>query len=378
MIEERNSKYKKIRESFHSIPELAFQEIETTKLIIKYLEETKGFNEHADITLTGKSGLIVTIPRKTKKPLIAFRADIDGLPICEKSQSQIKSKYPNQMHACGHDSHITIIIAIIEIMLENISKIERSVYGLRFIFQPAEEIGEGALEMINKYNCLANVEEIYGIHNVPELYIKDIGTIDGTMMSRVDKYVIELSYDNTKDKSDIIVGGCNLINLINQIKSEGIFAITCFNENDENKVIDIKGTLRSLTNEAADIFIEKLNKICKAFEILYNIKCNINLKSTHALINEKLCTDNVLKLTKENGYSINQYGLPSPSSDDFAFYLEKVKGCYIGFGTAETKEEALSNHVHSSKFIYNDNATVSIVNFLKILIQDRLSVNFQK
>lgn len=142
MIEERNSRYKKIRESFHSIPELAFQEIETTKLIIKYLEEIKGFNEHVDITLTGKSGLIVTIPRNTKKPLIAFRADIDGLPICEKSQSQIKSKYPNQMHACGHDSHITIIIAIIEIMLENISKIERSVYGLRFIFQPAEEIGE--------------------------------------------------------------------------------------------------------------------------------------------------------------------------------------------------------------------------------------------
>lgn len=377
MIDELNSRYKKIRESFHSIPELAFQEVQTTKLIVKYLEELQNFNEYAEVTLTGKSGLIVTIPGKTKKPLIAFRADIDGLPICEGSQSQIKSKYPNQMHACGHDSHITIIIAIIEIVLKNISKIEKCVYGLRFIFQPAEEIGEGALEMINKHNCLENVEEIYGIHNVPGLYIKDIGTIEGTMMSRVDKYVIELSYHDTKDKSDTIVGGSNLISLVNQIKSEGTFAITCFNENDDNKVIDIKGTLRSLTNEAADIFLEKLTQICKGCEILYNFKCNINLKSTHALINEKLCTDNVFKLTKENGYNINQHGLPSPSSDDFAFYLEKVKGCYIGFGTSETEEQTLSNHPHSSKFIYNDNATISIVNFLKILIQDRLSVSFQ-
>ena len=164
--------------------------------------------------------------------------------------------------------------------------------------------------------------------------------------------------------------------MINQIKSDGTYAVTCFNT-ETNNIIDIKGTLRSLLNEPAIEFINKITSIVKAMEMCSTLKTEIDIKSTDALINEKICTDLVFKLSKENGYEINEYGLPAPSSDDFAFYLEKQKGCYFGFGIAEIEEETKTNFVHSSTYNYNDNATLPIVNFLLILINNRLKINIK-
>ena len=107
-------KYKKIRLEFHKIPELAFTEKETTKLILSYLNNIPSFDSYANVFKTGDSGLIVTIPKDTLKHFIAFRADIDGLPIEEKSKCEVHSQHPHIMHACGHDSHITVMIAVIE------------------------------------------------------------------------------------------------------------------------------------------------------------------------------------------------------------------------------------------------------------------------
>ena len=230
--------------------------------------------------------------------------------------------------------------------------------------------------MINKYNVMTNVDEVYGIHNTCNIYLKQIGTTHGTMMSRVDKFNIKIHYDKEEEKSSAIVAGSNLVNLINQIKSEGTFAVTCFNTKTNN-IIDIKGTLRALLNEPAIEFINKITSIAKAIEVCSNFKTEIDIKSTDALINEKTCTDLIFKLSKENGYEINEFGLPAPSSDDFAFYLEKQKGCYFGFGIAETEEETKTNFVHSSTYNYNDNATLPIVNFLLILINNRLNINIK-
>ena len=132
---------KKIRLEFHKIPELAFTEKETTKLILSYLNNIPSFDSYANVFKTGDSGLIVTIPKDTLKHYIAFRADIDGLPIEEKSKCEVHSQHPHIMHACGHDSHITVMIAVIENIIQNIEQVIKGDFALKFIFQPAEEIG---------------------------------------------------------------------------------------------------------------------------------------------------------------------------------------------------------------------------------------------
>ena len=104
------------------------------------------------------------------------------------------------MHACGHDSHITVMIAVIENIIQHIEQVIKGDFALKFIFQPAEEIGRGALEMINKYNVMTNVDEVYGIHNTCNIYLKQIGTTHGTMMSRVDKFNIKIHYDKEEEK----------------------------------------------------------------------------------------------------------------------------------------------------------------------------------
>ena len=148
--------------------------------------------------------------------------------------------------------------------------------------------------MINKYNLMTNVDEVYGIHNTCNIYLKQIGTTHGTMRSRVDKFNIKIHYDKEEEKSSVIVAGSNLVNLINQIKSEGTFAVTCFNTKTNN-IIAIKGTLRALLNEPAIEFINKITSIAKAIEVCSNFKTEIDIKSTDALINEKTCTDLIFK-----------------------------------------------------------------------------------
>ena len=113
-------------------------------------------------------------------------------------------------------------------------------------------------------------------------------------MSRVDKFNIKIHYDKEEEKSSVIVAGSNLVNLINQIKSEGTFAVTCFNTKTNN-IIAIKGTLRALLNEPAIEFINKITSIAKAIEVCSNFKTEIDIKSTDALINEKTCTDLIFK-----------------------------------------------------------------------------------
>jgi len=188
-------KFSKFRQDLHKIPELGYEEFETKKYILNYLTNLGIFNKGAKLTEVQKTGFFIDLQGKgpktgEKQSTIAYRTDLDGLPINEETGASYASIHPNRQHACGHDGHMTIIVAFLEFYAYNIEKVPENV-SLRFIFQPAEEGLSGADIMIEG-KCLENVDEIYGLHNVTLFKVGEIGLIEGTIMSRVDKFEINI------------------------------------------------------------------------------------------------------------------------------------------------------------------------------------------
>ena len=141
----------KIQEHFHQHPELSFEEHQTSKFIINYLKQ---INNDTKCNLTiqtniAKTGVVATLKGKYPGSCILFRADMDALPIQESTDYKYKSKIPNVSHACGHDFHITILLLTAKVLCTHQHLIHGSV---KFLFQPAEEVGTGALQVINDLN----------------------------------------------------------------------------------------------------------------------------------------------------------------------------------------------------------------------------------
>lgn len=188
-------KFTKFRQDLHKIPELGFEEAETKKYLLNYINNLEIFTKGAKITETAKTGFYIDFPGKAAKQsnlvtTIAFRTDLDGLPISEKTGVPYSSVHPNRQHACGHDGHMTILVAFLEFYAKNIDKVPANV-NLRFVFQPAEEGLGGASAMIQG-KCLEQVQEIFGLHNSTVFNLGEIGLAEGTIMSRMDKFQISI------------------------------------------------------------------------------------------------------------------------------------------------------------------------------------------
>jgi N-acetyldiaminopimelate deacetylase len=188
-------KYTKFRQDLHRIPEIGFEEVETKKYLLDYIINLDIFSKGAKITEVAKTGFFIDFSGKAPKEsdlvtTIAYRTDLDGLPISEETGAPYSSIHPDRQHACGHDGHMTILVAFLEFYANNINKVPANV-NLRFIFQPAEE-GLGGASVIIEGKCLEKVQEIYGLHNATIFNVGEIGVAEGTIMARMDKFEINI------------------------------------------------------------------------------------------------------------------------------------------------------------------------------------------
>ena len=179
----------KIRHKIHAHPELAFQELQTSDLVAAQLTAF-GYEVHRGL---GTTGVVGRLKKGTSKKSIGIRADMDALPIQEKTGLEYESKIPGKMHACGHDGHTAILLCAAKYLAESVE-----FNGvLNLIFQPAEENEGGALRMIedglfDKFPC----DEVYALHNSPGLPVGQIGILEGSAMASFDRATITLKGRN--------------------------------------------------------------------------------------------------------------------------------------------------------------------------------------
>ena len=173
------------RRHFHKYPELAFKEHKTGEYILKKLGELSCFKVKAFV---GGTGLVASYTKVKGEKYIGFRADMDALPIHEETNLPFASEHKNISHACGHDLHMAILLKFAEYINENKEKIQ---YNIKLLFQPAEELDEGANAMI-KEGVLKDIEEIYGFHVINSIPLGTIMAPTGVIMGATEELNIKI------------------------------------------------------------------------------------------------------------------------------------------------------------------------------------------
>ena len=351
-----------VRHQIHQTPELAKQEKYTALLVSNTLKKY-GYDVKENIGGYGVSAILDSgKPGRT----VALRAEMDALPIQEETRLAYKSIHDNVMHACGHDGHTATLLMVAAALIPFKDKFKGKI---KFIFQPAEETGSGALAMINA-GILDNprVDAIFGYHNTPKCEAGLFKTKIGCFMAGQDTFNIIIKgrgghAANPNNIIDPIYIGSLLIQAIQSIVSRFnypleplIISITQFHSGTTHNVIAdnafINGTIRTCSVESRQKIKQRLIELTKSIVESFGAKAEVEYQYCFPpTINYKDETELALNVAKEIIGEDNASYLDEQSmaSEDFSYYLEKIPGCFFFIGNGVNK-----GVVHSSKYEFND------------------------
>ena len=342
---------REIRHYIHQHPELSGQEYQTTAFLKDRLE---GLGIR--VLESGlKTGLIAEIG--TGHPVVALRADIDALPIVEQTGLPYQSQNPGVMHACGHDFHQTSLLGAAALLKEKEDQLDGTV---RLIFQPAEEISEGATEVLAT-GLLEDVQGIIGFHNMPQLKAGQLALNAGAMMAGVEKFKVtvtgvsshaarpDLGADTVTAVTTMVQ---NLQLLISRTVSPFETAVLSITHLDVGSTWNVlpksgyfEGTIRcfnpSLQRELKERFISIIRHTAKSLEVDVTFEWGVTPPVT---FNDEELTQLVWDASQ--GLAEVIPATPSTAGEDFAFYQERIPGVFAFIGSNGEPDAPDLHHDH--------------------------------
>lgn len=353
-IKSLSAKYSKriseLRRTIHKNPELSYYEFETTKLIESKLRSLK-INKVQRISETGVIGLI----SGKKGKCVALRADIDALPIQERTGLPFSSKNTGIMHACGHDSHSAMLYGAALILNDLKKELKGSV---KLIFQPAEEKNPGGASVLIKNGVLNNpkVDAIFGQHILPGKPAGMVGFYPGVMMASQDELYITIkgkSGHGAKPQTTIdpIVAASEFILALQTIVSRNtdpydpiVITIGKISGGTVNNVIpdevQLAGTIRTLNSKlrksSIKLIEKKLKGICVASGTSYKLEISPGYPELNNSEKETAFANRaaVEFFGRNNIFKGERFMF----AEDFAYYLKKVRGSFYWIGAGNTTE----------------------------------------
>lgn len=334
-----------IRRYLHAYPELSNQEIATTAYIQNYLE-TLGIR---CLPHDLETGVIGEIGGQRPGPTIALRADIDGLPIEEATGLPYASTKQGVMHACGHDFHTASLLGAATLLKGQESQINGTI---RLLFQPAEEDNGGAARFVES-GALEQVSAIIGFHNKPELPVGTIGIKAGPLMAAVDRFTITIKGIGTHaaaphNGSDPMVTACQIVTALQSIVSRhvspletAVLSVTHLTGGNTWNVIPetvfLEGTIRTFNKDVQRKVKQLTEQVVTSFPAAFNQSGTINwLPSPPAVWNDESLAKRVSETTKAFATVIEPE--VTLGGEDFAYYQEKIPGCFAFIGTESPYE----------------------------------------
>lgn len=358
----------KIRKHLHQHPELSFKEYETQKYIQKILDEW-----HIPYKTITETGLYVDIEGAKDGKHIALRADIDALPITEKSNVDFPSQNKGVMHACGHDGHTTILLGAVYHLWQYRDQLKGSV---RCIFQPGEE-ADGAAEQLIQAGVLThpNIENIIALHVWPKLPLGTIGTIKGPVTASCDDFVIKVHgkgghgarpYEgiDALAVTHEIVQSLKFLEtrMLDPVKPYLIHVGKIEGGQSNNAIADeaiIEGSIRTVDHdmrqEIETQFIRLVNDTAERFGSTVDITY---INGHPPVINDGEITDQLEQSAKQivGEDHIIDLGQPSMGADDFGYYSEQLPSTYFRLGISEAHETTYD--LHHPQFKFNEQAII--------------------
>ena len=364
------SHLKKWRQHFHRYPELSFQEKETSEYIIRQLELLDVFTIETGVA---KYGVIATLSTGDS-PTFGLRADMDALPIVEKTDLPYASEYPGIMHACGHDAHMAILLGVATIIAEDYKKGDFK-GTVKLIFQPAEEdtdsYGKTGAPYFIESGVVENLDAVLALHMCPWQETGSIQLHKGASMANIDNFVLKINgkgahggYPHeSKDPiwmlSFILQGLYGLISRKLNPLEAGTISIGQINGGQTPNVIpdtvEIRGTIRSYSDKVRQQLIEEINQVA---QMVYSFSGGYELeieKGEPALDNNPalidLIEDNAQKLYPLMKIISEPYGL---GGEDFGHFTKVMPGAMFFLGCAKAGDT--KKVLHASDFIIDEEA----------------------
>ncbi len=355
----------RIRRDLHAHPELAFEERRTAALVAQKLLEwgyavTKGL---------GKTGVVGSLRRGEGGRSLGLRADMDALPIAERGTVQWKSRSPGVMHGCGHDGHTATLLAA----ALRIARTSDFCGTLHLIFQPAEEGAGGALQMMadglfEKFPC----DAVFALHNMPGIETGHFVFRSGPTMASSDDVTITLrgvgGHGGMPHRAvDTVVAAASIVMALQTIVARNVdpirtavVTVGALTAGQANNVIPESATLK-LSVRALDATVrtqlrERIVELVRLQAASYGVQAHIDWQPGYAvLVNSPRETALATRVATElfGGDRVLANGEPLTASEDFAFMLEKIPGCYFFVGNGGTGTPG-GCMVHNPGYDFND------------------------
>ena len=356
-----------IRRELHEHPELMYEEFKTSELIRRELDKLEISYKHP----IAETGVLASIGNGNG-PCVALRADMDALPIHEETDVSFKSKIDGKMHACGHDCHVSMLLGAAKLLKGKEDQINGTV---KLLFQPAEEGGAGG-KLMREEGALKNptVERIFGLHVWPQMPSGQIGSREGTFLAATSSLnltvkgigghaaVPQLTKDPVLTSARIITNLQSIVSRELDPLDSGVVSITVINGGNASNVIPsdvvVKGTLRSLTMDGLRELQKRVKEIAEGIAQTHGCEAIVEYVG-----NDYPPTVNDSDMWKfAKGIGIQLLGDENVSDldavmggEDFAYYTEKVKGCFVVLGMNNPDIDATYS-VHHPMFKADEDA----------------------
>ncbi len=375
-----------IRRDIHKHPELGYQEHRTGELVAAQLRSW-GYEVTTGL---GQTGVVGQLKRGTGTKCIGIRADMDALPIEEATGLAYASCHAGVMHACGHDGHTAMLLAAAKFLAES-GKFNGT---LNLIFQPAEEGLGGAKKMMDdglfeKFPC----DAIFAMHNMPGMKPGQLVFKDGPFMASSQNITITLDGIGGHGAmphfaADPVVAGSAIVMALQSIVSRNtpplemsVITVGSFQAGQVNNVIPqravLKLSVRALSREVHAMLKKRITELVQAQAQSYGVTATIDFVSGYpVLVNTKEETDFARAVACElvGESNVNLNAPPLTGSEDFAFMLEQLPGCYLLIGNGD---QSTGGHgacmVHNSNYDFND-YNMSIGSAYWVLLAERFLV----
>ncbi|MGG1618326.1 M20 metallopeptidase family protein [Paenibacillus sp. NRS-1781] len=359
------------RRYLHKNPEISFQESKTAAFVADKLENW-GIEVRRHV---GGHGVVGTIRSSKPGPVVMLRADMDALPIQDEKECEYRSSIDGAMHACGHDGHTSVLLGTAYYFSLHRDELEGEI---RFLFQPAEELLPGGAVHVLKDGVLEGVDVIYGIHLWTPFPVGTAASCAGPLMAAADDFYIEITGKGghggmPQSTHDSVVAGSALVMQLQSIVSRSVdplrpavLTVGTIQAGAAQNVIAetcrLSGTIRTFDEETRTVMKDRLHAVTEHTAATYGTTANIRyIMGYPPVVND---AHEASRFFKEAGSVFGEGKVQEASklmpAEDFAYYLERVPGCFMFVGAGNPAKGAIYPH-HHPKFDFDEDAMIKAV-----------------